>query len=102
MYVEKEETQVEIHEGHEISRLNAFLLREGLKMQTKAISRLEIKVSEKDNEIKDLHEDRKKMHNFLIQYNVDRGQLHIHQLIFDKNNITTSRKLVGNSFCPYC
>ena len=65
-YIEKEK-RVEIRNTKEEERLNEEItsLKRRLKLQTEATSRSETKVSEKDSEIKKLHEDRAKLDNDL-------------------------------------
>ena len=87
VYIEKEK-RVEIRNTKEEDRLNEenASLRESLKMQKEATSRLETKVSEKDIEIKKLHEAREKGETELTQYKIDRGQLQVYKRLFDKDN----------------
>ena len=102
VYVEKEK-RVEIRNTKEEERLNEEItsLRERLKLQTEATSRLETKVNEKDSEIKKLHADRAKLDNDLAQYNVDRGQLQVYKKIFDKDNgVKETRSALSISRTP--
>ena len=54
-------------------------------MQKEAISRLETKVSDKEIEIKQLHTDRTKLDGELTEYKIDRVQLQVYKLMYDRN-----------------
>jgi len=102
VYIEKEK-RVEIRNTKEEERLNEEItsLKRRLRLQTEATSRLETKVSEKDSEIKKLHEDRAKLDNDLVQYNIDRGQLQVYKKMFDKDSgVKETRSALSISRTP--
>ena len=87
--------------GTQRKRSEVTSLRGRLKLQTEATSRLETKVSEKDSEIKKLHEDRAKLDSDLAQYNNDRGQLQVYKKMFDKDNgVKETRSALSISRTP--
>ena len=96
VYVEKENTK----EEDRLKEENASL-KVSLKMQKEATLRLETKISEKDIEIKKLHEARDKVEIELTQYKIDRGQLQVYKLMFDKDNgVKETRSALSISRTP--
>ena len=96
VYVEKENTK----EEERLKEENASL-KVSLKMQKEATLRLETKISEKDIEIKKLHEARDKVEIELTQYKIDRGQLQVYKLMFDTDNgVKETRSALSISRTP--